>query len=84
MSTDDLTESLWLLEGQSVTLTMFEDHLKSCFDSALTASSSFGFTFNTCDPYATTATLVPSTVGEVEEYNDECDNLCPDIQFTRT
>jgi hypothetical protein len=80
METDDLTESLWMLEGGMDTLTTFENNLLSCFESAYQGPSAFSMPgTNICAPLADTAVHVPSTVGDVEVYNDECDNLLPAI-----
>ena len=65
-------------------MTAFDAHIMSCFDSALNPGQMFGFGFNACAPYATTAETVPSTVGDVADYNDICDDLLPAIEFTRT
>ena len=83
MDVDDLVESLHILEGGTASFMDFEDHLISCFDSAQNGPSAFSFSTSICDPYADTAELVPSTVGEVADYNDECDNLLPTIQQVR-
>jgi hypothetical protein len=74
--------SLWQLDtmnGGTMTLADFTTKVKGCFDSA---RDPFGWGFG-CSDYSDTVVEVPSGVGTVAQYPDECLNLLPSIQAAR-
>ena len=82
METDDLIQSIWMLEGQSYTAMEFEELILHCFDQTQQPSSAFTMpSTGICDQYASTAVAVPysTSLADIEDYDVECDNLLPEI-----